>query len=184
VGVCQPYVDYAITVADDPDLTQVMSPAHSTHKWHNLTNSGVLSIWSSLGHPTTAAVHGSPTSLRSGSTFVSEVSAAREPIRQGSAAWASLKSQTQPHTPASTASPAPAGNSKAKPKPEAPPLPPLDPEWLSSISAINTARTEAGHIGAPGKHALPPGERAAMRRMILALCGENHDYGAFSEINR
>lgn len=57
-------------------------------------------------------------------------------------------------------------------------------EWIAVAASVNQLRLELNMPGAPGRHALPNGDRSPLRRLILGIVGENHDLGAMFEINR
>lgn len=59
-----------------------------------------------------------------------------------------------------------------------------DAEYNAAIQRLNTLRTNQGHIAAPGNHRLPHTERIPQRRMMLAVCGENHAYDTMAEVHR
>lgn len=201
-----------------------MDQSHSRSKNYDLTHAGVYTIWTSAGLSSSGGAIPAPASLRSaagssgqnrssgsggGASAGVDGGSEREPIRQGSAAWASLK-QSQQHHGASRHAPHPnpstqstsgaagsalsgGGGASAGPSRQhhpyrryarsaaAGPPPPPDADFLASLESINASR-DMLHPGAVGSQKLPPGDRPAARRMILALCGRGRVHiGSFSE---
>ncbi|TXT16066.1 hypothetical protein VHUM_00569 [Vanrija humicola] len=60
----------------------------------------------------------------------------------------------------------------------------LDPDYTTAITKLNAARAMAGASSSPGNHKLPHTDKMPQRRMILAVCGENHAYETMAEVNR
>lgn len=190
-----------------------MNTAHSRYKSHDVTHAGVYAIWTSMGHTANGGAIPAPASLRSAAAGGNSRTgggqdgdstaavAEREPIRQGSAAWAALKQSQQANDPATARSnnrhqhasgltpsghiassnsaqhgrtTAAAGPSRLRSHPYrkylALPAPQPDADFAAALEAINGSR-DISHPGAIGAQKLPPGDRPAARRMILALCG-------------
>lgn len=163
------------------------SSSKSADEKYDLTHQGIWGIWTGqIGSSTPATTTHPGRSGRLNSprnAYLSSVEpTAREPIRQGSAAWASLKSQSSqgsaaPSSGASTASSAVSGfrprtlssNSRAGRGAGAsnalPQAPAPSDEYLAAVSGIYEAKT-----GLKGSDSLPSGGRTECRRMILALC--------------
>lgn len=154
-----------------------MDPSTSVTRSMNLTYAGIHSIWT--GHDLSAMPTSPATSsVRSQSTLVSEIGRPpsqaghpREPVKQGSAAWTSLRNTqlpTRSHTTPITSSPSPA-----------PPTPERgresvisESDFVAAIDTVNSRRDQEDHPGKTGQSRLPQTEKAAQRRMILAVCGE------------
>lgn len=157
-----------------PDFVSVMDPDSSVTRSTNLTYAGIHSIWTGQDLALTPP---SPTSIRSNSTLVSEIgrppsqaSTQREPVKQGSAAWTSLRNNQLPtraqSTPIATPSPAPPTPERFVTKT----LP--DADFAAAVEHINARRDTEEHPGRIGRTRLPPTDKVAQRRMILAVCGE------------
>lgn len=165
----------------------------SSNSAYNLTHQGIWGIWTGqISPPTTSAVpaarpgRSGPNSSRSGASSADPV--VREPIRQGSAAWASLKSQahrdpSQTPTPASSTAAVSSfrprtlsSNSRARAtaSTSTPSVPVPSEEYLMATAEITQLKVESGLAGHSAKSALPGGDRTACRRMILALCEPEH----------
>ena len=172
------------------DLTKIMDPATSRNKSVDLTYASAYSIWTGneLSPPAGESPR-SPASVRSQSTLVSETtgtrtsshtSTPREPMKQGSAAWNSLRN-TQHALPSRTHHTPIPSPSPQRMTPEPPKNRPLPDDDLSiAVENIMTERGQRGHAGKLGPQPLPSTSRAAQRRMILSICG---DMGAL-EVNR
>lgn len=93
-----------------------------------------------------------------------------------SAAWANLRSHGVPITRE--------GSGSGASTPRRGPLPDHDADYNDAVSKINAARTASGSMSAPGSHRLPHTDRAPQRRMMLAVCGENHTYDTMQEVNK
>lgn len=189
-----------------PDLTQYMSTGTSVNpnSMFNLTHQGIWGIWTGQISPPSLAsspavppprnARGSSSNSRNGNHSADP--AVREPIRQGSAAWASLKSQNQPsqsHLSAgniNSGSGATAGLSNFRPRTlssnsrarnsgilnSASQIPPPSDEYLAMVTGLYQQKVENGKGGISTRQSLPSGNRTACRRMILALCesGDHH----------
>lgn len=59
-----------------------------------------------------------------------------------------------------------------------------DAQYISAVAHINALRADKSAIAAPGNHRLPHTEKAPLRRMMLAVCGENHAYDTMEEVHR
>lgn len=90
------------------------------------------------------------------------------------AAWANLRS----HAPSRDGS----GSGASTPRRGTPHE--TDAEYNAAIQRLNVARMNQGHIAAPGNHRLPHTDRIPQRRMMLAVCGENHAYDTMAEVTR
>lgn len=64
------------------------------------------------------------------------------------------------------------------------PLEVLDAHYNVAIAHINAMRADVSAVAAPGNHRLPHSDRAPLRRMMLAVCGENHMYDTMEEVTR
>ena len=184
------------------DFTQIMAPSNSRHPSfpQDFMHLGVWQIWTgSLSAPSSTSssgLLGSPSASARRLSNQTSTATETQPIRQGSAAWTALK-KTQSAEVGST-TPAYMGSSGYRPRTQsgastrrsgqmagalsAAPNP--SPDWLTAAASINQLRTELQAPGAPGQHALPNGDRSALRRLVLGIVGENHDIGAMFEINR
>jgi len=162
------------------DLTKVMDPPSSRTLTHDLTNLGVYPIWSSEG-----TSNGRPLPPSSISARAQEVAldppprssaASREPVRQGSAAWASLRQQALPKhvQSAHQATTRDANTTHSHVE--------LDDEYLSCIEKLNRLRIEEQHVGHPGNHRLPKTNRLEIRNMILAVCRDVEPRGSMDDI--
>lgn len=153
-----------------------MDPDTSITRSTNLTYAGIHSIWT--GNDLGLSPASPSASLRSQSTLVSDIGRPpsqlghpREPVKQGSAAWTSLRNTqlpTRSHSTPMTNTPSPA-----------PPTPDRardtqlsDVDFVSVIENVNGRRDQDDHPGRIGDSRLPYTEKAAQRRMILAICGE------------
>lgn len=156
------------------DLTRVMDPITSKAGGYDLTNAGAHPIWTGNGVQSDSDSPSSST--RSGSTLITELapvqSTVRETVKQGSAAWSSLRNHPNQQPPISSLPSAPKGTVSEA----------ADPGLTAAIQAINARRTDS-HPGSPGTHQLPRTEREGARRMILALCGEMHEGAGIGEIH-
>lgn len=169
-----------------------MSPESASPS--DLTHQGIWGIWTGqLALPT--AAQSSSTSGRARSTAPSG-SKTREPIRENSRAWESLKSQAQPsqnltpssggttpgsvvpgfrpRTMSSTSRAGRLGSVGASTVSRAPV--PTD-EHIAAVANLYQAKGGSGGRAGKGKQVLPSGERTACRRGILALC-EQEPYAA------
>lgn len=138
-----------------------MDPITSATRNLNLTYAGIYCIWTGSD-----VVHSPATTV---SALTND--RPREPIKQGSAAWTSLRNNQ--HLPARShsaliTSPTPTLDKR---------LP--DGEYTSVLEGINRER-DGEHAGKIGTHRLPRSERVAQRRMILAVCGD----GGAGEVDR
>ncbi|WOO76939.1 SEH-associated protein 4 [Vanrija pseudolonga] len=124
---------------------------------YNLTYQGIWPIWSGQ--------IGAPPSLASSVP--------------GSAAWTALRAHNNSHLGVGQRD---TGSAGSTPRRDAADL--LDPDYTSAIAKINAARATAGASSSPGNHKLPHTEKMPQRRMILAVCGENHAYETMAEVNR
>lgn len=190
-----------------------MDLSHSRSKNYDLIHAGVYTIWTSAGLSSNGGAIPAPASLRSaagsgsahtkaggpggGAIAGADGGSEREPIRQGSAAWASLKQSqqhhggsrhathqphlTQPSSAASGSALSGGGPSSGPSRQHHPyrrhaqaaasgPPPVPDADFLAALESINSSR-DMVHPGAVGPQKLPSGDRPAARRMILALCG-------------
>ena len=152
-----------------------MDPVTSVTRSTNLTYAGIHAIWTGqdlASHPTSSF---SPASARSHATLAadlgrppSQAGIPREPVKQGSAAWTSLRNTQLPSrsnsTPIATPSPPHPSDLNREPLPDA--------DFAAAVETMNARRDVEEHIGRVGKGRLPPSEKAAQRRMILAVCGE------------
>jgi hypothetical protein len=59
-----------------------------------------------------------------------------------------------------------------------------DAQYITAVAHINALRADKSAIAAPGSHRLPHTDRAPLRRMMLAVCGENHAYDTMEEVHR
>lgn len=91
-----------------------------------------------------------------------------------SAAWANLRSHGVSRE----------GSGSGASTPSRGPPPEYDADYNNAISKLNAIRTESGAMAAPGLHRLPHTDRAPQRRMMLAVCGENHTYDPMQEVNK
>lgn len=161
-----------------------MSPSMSKTRDFDLTYAGVQSIWSSTGLARASA--SSPTSNRSQSTLTSDIPSSsstispREPIRQGSAAWTSLRNQTgiQRHQPAP-----PPPNIETDSERSRRTIDSVDTEYVSAVTALHKRRVEMGHSSGRDR-SLPHGQRDALRKVILDLCGVAGEPGTSGEVDR
>ncbi|ORX34788.1 hypothetical protein BD324DRAFT_593880 [Kockovaella imperatae] len=152
-------------------LIQVMNPKTSRDRSINLSHAGIYAIWTGqdLSKPTPVSP---PASIRSQSTLLSESTelrnpsltpTAREPVKQNSAAWTSLR-HTQHQMPA-----------RSTPNvPQVSHTPPwsrydaaLDHEFSAAVENLSRHRDD-------GKRAqrLPSSSKIAQRSIILAVCGD------------
>nr|XP_018266712.1 uncharacterized protein I303_00687 [Kwoniella dejecticola CBS 10117]OBR88870.1 hypothetical protein I303_00687 [Kwoniella dejecticola CBS 10117] len=180
-------------------LTHVMAPPLSSYKGYNLTHHGVYPTWFGVSNDQTQP--SSPTSIYSAATLTDAPHAHHPPLRQSSAsaAWTSLKSQSQSqvHTQSSTPVP-PHSRHSSSPMPGS--TAPhrerkasdrrgggdsdIDREYISAVEMLNGRRKEVGGIGRPGTvRAAVGGEKTEMRKLILTLCGENGE-NAKDELNK
>ncbi|WVF65929.1 hypothetical protein IAT40_000667 [Kwoniella sp. CBS 6097] len=158
-------------------LTRVMSPALSSHRGYNLTHHGVFPIWFGVTnehHPS------SPSSIYSTATLQDNVHHHQPPARSGSAAWTALKSQSSGSIPHSrqTSSPMPGSSTPTRERKASDRRgerePEVDRDYAQAIEILNERRREAGGVGRPGVvRAAVGGQRTEMRKLILAVCGEN-----------
>ena len=149
-----------------------MDPITSKSRGYDLSYVGIHPIWTGLGVPTEASPS---SSIPSGSTLASDLPfvqpISRGTVKQGSAAWTSLRG----HQPKAGPERITRDDNVSEP---------VDANLTAAIHSINKRRTDSGHIGAPGKHQLPETQREAARRMILAVCGERNEPGGGEEIAR
>lgn len=59
-----------------------------------------------------------------------------------------------------------------------------DAEYTAAVAHINAMRADESAVAAPGSHRLPHTEKGPLRRMMLAVCGENHAYDTMEEVHR
>ena len=155
------------------DLTHTMDATTSSTRSVNLTYAGIHSIWTGQDlHHQSPDSPSSTASLRSHSTALNEATRApREVVKQGSAAWTSLRNTQMPNRAQST--PASSTTSLGRldtPEEKEPVLPQAD--FASAVEIINGKREAEDHPGHVGTSKLPRTERTAQRKMILAVCGE------------
>lgn len=183
-----------------------MSPETSTYGKYDLTYAGIYQIWTGYFDPppTTISSSGGGLSVSPNPSIhsahhhhhqdVSQLShplPIQEPVKQTSAAWTALRSQSS--HPSNRPSPPP-------PAPTPPSHLPIrgggrriggnfeisnDPEFDNAIHRINAARNTSGNdqdgsqgggggfVGNPRLLKAEKTERAGQRRMILAICGEH-----------
>lgn len=158
------------------DLVNVMDPITSVTRSTNLTYAGIHAIWTGQDLALFPVSPQSPASTRSHSTLLADLgrppsqnTTPREPVKQGSAAWTSLRNNQLPtrsqSTPVDTPPPGSHyGDGSREPLPDA--------DFAAAVETMNARRDADDHIGKVGKNRLPPSEKAAQRRMILAVCGE------------
>lgn len=183
-----------------------MSPTLSTYRGYNLTHHGVYPIW--FGVPNEHNQPSSPNSIYSTNTLTDNINPHyHPPLRQSStsAAWTSLKSQSQSNTPIpphsrQTSSPMPGtgggigtgaitpthshSQRERKASDRRGESHEIDREYVSAVEMLNEKRREVGGIGRPGTvRAAVGGEKMEMRRLILSVCGENGE-SAKEELDR
>ncbi|KAL7418703.1 hypothetical protein Q5752_006386 [Cryptotrichosporon argae] len=144
-------------------LLQVMAPHQSRHGTYDLTYQGIWPIWS--GQLTPPAPSPAYSALRS------------HPITRPASASASVDPGRRAGRPLEP-------HSRDREALRRDKEPDADPAYAAAVHAINMARTENGAPGGVGANRLPHTEKAAQRRMILALCGEEHMHAAMVEVNR
>ncbi|WVR03585.1 hypothetical protein IAU60_000577 [Kwoniella sp. DSM 27419] len=163
-------------------LIRVMAAPLSSYGGYNLTHHGIFPIWFGVSndrHPS------SPNSINSNTTL--QDNHGPGPVRQGSAAWTALKSQSSaPHS-RQTSSPMPGSSTPAGRKVSdrrGDRLPDVDREYVAALEALNQHRKEVGGVGKPGiVRAAVGGARGEMRKLVLAVCGENGE-GGKDELDR
>jgi hypothetical protein len=163
-----------------------MEPSLSSHRGIDLTYHGILAIWSSLAALPTSTATGGATNASSSNS----ASGRREPVKQNSAAWNALSNVSHPAS-ASSSSTTAATTTKQSHRWSAEKdkhagadiTPEMEAGFNTAIEAINKVRNEEGHIGSTGSSKLPSTEYPGKRRMMLALCGENHK-GVMHEVER
>ena len=171
------------------DITNVMDTASSTTRTLNLTFAGIQSIWTGLDLDSRMVVSsGSESSIGSQSTHTSDFpaqtpfqNAHREPIKQGSAAWTSLRNTQHQQLPSRsqlTSTPHTSSSPESTIKGSEPVLP--DADFAAALEIINARRDQEEHRGKIGTSRLPRSDKVPQRRMILAVCGEREA----SEVNR
>nr|XP_019014511.1 uncharacterized protein I206_00593 [Kwoniella pini CBS 10737]OCF53292.1 hypothetical protein I206_00593 [Kwoniella pini CBS 10737] len=175
-------------------LTQVMAPPLSSHRGYNLTNHGVYPIWFGVSNDQSQPL--SPSSIYSAATLTDAPHPHHPPLRQSStsAAWTSLKSQSQSSTPIPphsrhSSSPMPGATTPSHIHRERKASDrrgdsEIDGEYVNAVEMLNGRRKDVGGVGRPGTvRAAVGGEKTEMRKLILSVCGENGE-NAKDELNK
>lgn len=155
LGVYQPCVTRLALEVNAADFVQATNPEFSQYNGYDLTYQGLWPIWTGL-----LGAEGRDTSAPpSAALYTLRTHAVPLPVsRDGSGSGASTPRR---------------GTVDAH-----------DAEYSSVIQSINAMRADAQAIAAPGSHRLPHTDKAPQRRMMLAVCGENHAYDTMEEVHR
>ena len=146
-----------------------MDPRMTTSGAVNLAHAGIYSVWTGedLGAPLTNSPQ---SSIRSQSTLVNDNvdsrtpnsnvgTTPREPIKQTSAAWTSLRNTQHQLPTRATITPTPAPPIKSD-------MAVPDQAFTNAVESVNRRR------GDSTPHNFPTSRRVAHRSLILAICGD------------
>lgn len=145
---------------------------------YDMSHQGIWGIWTGQISPPFPS---QPSSSTSRTPHLPGEPHSREPIKQGSQAWTSLKSQTQAPTTGTAASgfrprtqstTARAGRGSSLQPVSAPRIPAPGPAYIAAVNAMLQLKADLGVLasGEEAKRRLPGGERTPLRRLILGLC--------------